>query len=917
MKHRQAFEKSGLVSLLLAASFLAGCGGGTDGAGKPGADSDAGAEALFRLPDTVHPQRYRLDLTIVPDSDQFSGRVEIDVDIREAVDVIWLHGKDLSITSATIKKNNGETVDASYSEVSTDGMARLDLPEKLQPQNATLTLTYTAPFKATLNGLYKVKVGDDSYGFTQFESIYARRAFPSFDEPRFKTPFDISISTRAAYGAFSNTVSTGETSLDDDMKRVTYATTEPLPTYLVAFAVGPLDVVEWGSIPPSVLRDRPIPLRGLAARGQGKRMAWALENTAELLEWLEEYFAIAYPYDKLDIVAVPDFAAGAMENAGLITYREPLVLFGDNPSVNMQRRYAMTHAHELSHQWFGNLVTMPWWDDIWLNEAFASWIQAKAADDWGPQYRFDRNTQARALNAMSADSLITARQIRQPVNNSGDIINAFDGITYLKGAGVLQMVERYLGEDNFRSGIRNYMREHAFGSATVYDLIAALTAAAPKDQDGEKDVKGVVESFLFQPGVPYVDVAVQCDGNNVSVAMTQERYLPLGSAGDRNKTWNIPMCLAWGAGSERSEECVLLTEQKQTISLSHANQCPEWMMPNAGGAGYYRWNLDEAGMQGLREVFNNALNAQERISFVDSLAAGVNNGSVSIGAFVESIPQITSAKERTVAIAPLGIYRRILNQLLDDDLREVARRHADGIFSQRLAATDGPDGAESAVEATMLRRYLIDFLALDARSPALRADLKTSAQKYIGYRADGNLHSDALDPDVLTTALTVAVQDSDSDYSDALMAQLKASDVQRVRQAIVTALARATNPDVIEKVRGLILSDAVRANERQTWMSLILNEDSRAENWPWVQNNLDLLLSGGSDRIARDASRSFGRWFCSQDEANELKAAFEDRVDGYIGARRVYEQTLEGIDLCIAFKENQSASATTYFSALQ
>jgi len=919
MHYSQSCQKLKLVSISLLFGLLTACSSQPDNAIETGLDidvqSDTNAEARFRLPDTVQPERYRLDLTIIPDADQFSGHTEIDVEITQPVNVIWLHGKDLNISSATVTKSNGKIIKAIYSEMTKDGMSRLSLPEELQPQKATIRLDYTAPFKATLNGLYKVKVGDDSYGFTQFESIYARRAFPSFDEPRFKTPFDISITTRSVYGAFGNTLPKDEVALDNDLKRISYTTTEPLPTYLVAFAVGPLDVVEWAAIPPSAYRDRPIPLRGLAVRGQGKRMAWALENTAELLQWLEDYFAIEYPYDKLDIVAVPDFASGAMENAGLITYREPLLLFGDQPAVNQQRRYVMTHAHELSHQWFGNLVTMPWWDDIWLNEAFASWIQAKAAHDWGPQYRFDRNTQARAINAMSADSLITARQIRQPVNDSSDIVSAFDGITYLKGAGVLQMIERYLGEDNFRDGIRNYMQEHAFGSATVYDLIAALTATAPKEV--KPHVKGVFESFLFQPGVPYVDVAVQCSGDDVTVAMTQERYLPLGSTGDRNKIWNIPVCLAWGTGADRNDECILLTEKKQTVALPDARQCPDWLMPNAGVAGYYRWSLDEEGMKALRDVFNTALVAQERISVVDSLTAGVNNGSIATGIFVDMLPEIAAAKERTVVTAPLWTYRHILNRLLDKDLREVARNHADAILSPRLAALDGPDGAESEVEAAMLRRYLVSFLALDARSTELRKELSQSAQQYIGYQADGALHPDALKPDILTTALTVAVQDNSPEFTDALIVQFNASDNQRLRQAITSALANATNPVVIQQVRSLMMSDAVRANERQTWLSLILNDDSRAENWPWVQENLDLILASGSDRIARDAPNSFGRWFCSNEEASQLKAAFEDRVDEYIGSRRVYEQTLESISLCVAFKEQQSASAAEYFLTLK
>ncbi len=911
MNYRQAYKCIGWLGVFLSFGLLAACGSdtGTESVVKAASDD----EPYFRLPDTVRPERYRLDLTIIPDSDHFSGHVEIDVEIVKPVDVIWLHGKNLDISSATVTKSNGEVIAAIYSEVTTDGMARLNLMEELQPQMATISIDYSAPFKPTLNGLYKVKVGNDSYGFTQFESIYARRAFPSFDEPRFKTPFETTITTRSAYGAFSNTLATGETALENDLKRISYAVTEKLPTYLVAFAVGPLDVVEWAAIPPSSYRDSPIPLRGLAVRGQGERMNWALKNTAQLLGSLEEYFGVAYPYDKLDIVAVPDFASGAMENAGLITYREPLLLLGDEPSVNMQRRYVMTHAHELAHQWFGNLVTMPWWDDIWLNEAFASWIQAKASHEWGPEYQFDRHTQARGFNVMAADSLITARQIRQPVKDSGGIINAFDGITYLKGAAVLQMIERYLGADNFRAGIRSYIQEHRFGSATVYDLIAALTAASGKD----KDVKGAFESFLFQPGVPYVDVAVRCEGETVVVDMTQERYFPLGSAGDRNQTWNIPVCLAWGSGVERNEECILLTGQQQTVSLPGATQCPDWLMPNAGGAGYYRWNLDDKSMMALRKVFNTELDAQERLSVVDTLTAGVNNGTTSIGTFVEMLPEIVAAKERTVVTSPMGTYRRIMTRLLDEDLQGKARSHIDAILSPRLAALDEPGGAESPVEAVMMRRYLINFLALDARSSDLRGELKQAAHRYIGYQTDGALHDDALDPDLLTTALIVAVEDSSAGFVDALIVQLKASSDQRIRQSIISALANATDPVSIGEIRKVVMSDAVRANERQTWLGGILNDDSRAVNWPWVQENVELILAGGSDRIARDAPRSFGRWFCSDEEAGQLQALFEDRVDDHLGSRKVYEQTLESIDLCVAFKEGQSGSAADYFSALE
>ena len=284
---------------------------------------------------------------------------------------------------------------------------------------------------------------------------------------------------------------------------------------------------------------------------------------------------------------------------------------------------------------------------------------------------------------------------------------------------------------------------------------------------------------------------------------------------------------------------------------------------------------------------------------------------------VDLLPEINAAKERTVVTAPLTIYRRILTQLLDGELREVARSYADTVYSPRLAALDEPDGAESEVEATMLRRYLVAFLALDARSTQLRSKLEVSAHQYIGYPTDGVLHSDALDPDILTTALTVAIQDSDTDFVDALIVQFNSSKNQRVRQAMMTAMAKATDPEAIDKIRSLVMSDAVRANERQTWLSTILHDDSRAENWPWVQQNLDRILKSGSDRIARDAPNSFGRWFCSDEEAGQLKAAFEDRVDEHIGSRRILEQTLESIALCTAFKARQSAGAAEYFSAMR
>ncbi|HET9680018.1 MAG TPA: M1 family metallopeptidase, partial [Gammaproteobacteria bacterium] len=544
---------SSLLLSALLALFLTACGQNEEAspaaADQPAVDStatqasaDTGNSAettngipTGRLPQTVIPQHYTVDLTMNPDEPTFSGHTEIAVKITEPVDTIWLHGKDLRVSKATLKLASGDTVPVDYQQVKDFGVVKLALPQTVQPQAATLIFDYTADFSKGLLGAYRVQEDGEWYVFTQFEPTAARMVFPSFDEPAFKTPYDITITAPAGDKVVANTPQIDSKTLDNGMVQHVYATTKPLPTYLIAFAAGPLDIVEYAAIPPNDVRDHPVPLRGVTVKGKGDQIAYALENTAGIVKALENYFQIPYPYQKLDIIAVPDFGAGAMENAGAITFREVLLLIPDPenaPSWQLEA-YAGVMAHELAHQWFGNLVTMPWWNDIWLNEAFATWMAAKAVESWDPSLPVKQDIASRISRAMGADSLATARQIRQPIKSHHDIHNAFDGITYSKGGSVLLMFEQYLGEETFREGIQYHLKRFANGNADVFDFLESLSHAAGKD------ITPAFKTFLFQAGIPLIEFDVNCDEGKPTVTLSQSRYVPLGSTANTDQQWKV------------------------------------------------------------------------------------------------------------------------------------------------------------------------------------------------------------------------------------------------------------------------------------------------------------------------------------------------------------------------------------------
>ncbi len=908
-------------ALLVALTLVAiGCGSGSnalypeytaaDGHAMAEREHGGGEEVAEpvpegRLPEGITPLAYTLWLEVVPTRDRFQGRVDIRTRLDRPRRTIWLHGQGMNVTQAEVLPEGADPIAATFTQVNEDGVASLRLEREAPAGEVVISITYDAPFDRQLKGLYRVDTGGESYAFTQFEATSARVAFPCFVEPRFKTPFELTLSVRGDDQAIANT-EPASTRTVGDMQEVRFQPTEPLPTYLVAMAVGPLDVVEHAPIPANAVRDRPIPFRGVAVRGQGPRLAYALEHTGALVAYLEEYFGIAYPYGKLDIIAVPDFASGAMENAGAITFRETLLLLDAQNAPEEQRRdFAYVMAHELSHQWFGDLVTMPWWDDIWLNEAFATWMGNKTVQHVHPDYHAELGVVQSAQYAMRTDSLVSARQIRQPIESTHDIRNAFDSITYSKGGAVLGMFESWLGEETFRDGIREYLNRHRFGTATADDLLDALSQMAGRD------VGTPFRTFLLQPGVPLVQVTPVCEDGHARLDLAQSRYLPVGSEGDRDHSWQIPFCVRYQVGRETHDRCELITEAQARVELEGG--CPAWVMPNANASGYYRFSMPAESVHTLMDRAWTQLGVRERLSVADNLIAAFEADTVDAADVYASLGRIASDDSR-VATEPMSLLRWTRTNIVPEAMVPAVERFGDRLYSARArrlgwAPRRGEDG-----ETGLLRHDVLGFEVFTARTARLRREAADRGRRYAGFGGDGHLHPDAVAPDLVGLVLAAAVQDGDAAFFDHLLSLLRASDDAVFRSEALVALGATRDEALGQRALELALDPSLRVNEVTITLSQQLSmQETRARAWDWMREHFDQVFA----RVATTRA-GYAPWyvssFCSAERAEEVQTFFAPRIEALPGGPRNLRGALEAIHLCAARVDAQRESAEAFFS---
>ena len=858
--------------------------------GTPAIAADPKAP-LGQLPDTVHPTHYRIDLTIKPNDPRYSGVVEIDLELKEPQDEIYLHGRELTVGPVTARLPDGTTVKGSYVQVHESGVARLSFDDELPAGKVTVRLPFDAAFETEPDALTSMVDNGEKYAWTQFEAISARRAFPSFDEPRFKTPYDITITARANDSIATNTPAVKEEQVAGGLKKVTFATTAPLPTYLIAFAVGPYDVEEGPLMPRSRLRAEPLQLRGITVKGKSDRARFALTNTPDHIRFMEDYFATPFPYPKLDLITPPNFTAGGMENAGAITYTERGILLDENSSIRQKRYFTLLHAHELAHQWFGDLVTPKWWNDIWLNESFASWMGNKTADAVWPDGEFARETLRDALDVMDIDALSTARAIRQPIASNDDIANAFDGLTYDKGAGVLAMFESYLGADVFREGVRTHMRRFPHGTADVRDFMESLAQGSSKPE-----IVPTFETFLNQPGVPLVRMKTACEGRDLHVELEQS---PFGANVADKRRWSVPVCMR-NAANNRALGCTLLSER--ATSTIFPNQCGAVVMPNAGGAGYYRFSMARDEWQKLADL-SVRLPSSEQLALLHSLRAAFRAGDVDAATYAGTFR----------ALAPVAAWdvTELMHTFLAEMRGDLLAKAEVPVFEQKARAWFTPAFAKIGLEprrrettATALARAkLTELLVKVAREPTTMAPLGASGAAYLRAIAAGDANATAPQAELVPVALWAAVFTGGEPVARNAMAAINASSEAEFRTAAVSALAAARDPKAIAAIEEFVAAGGLRVRETRTYLrEVFADAERRAGAWAWLRKDFKRLIAPFPEEsharfialpatLCGDASRAEIEWF------------FKPMVDKITGAPRVFANTLEAVDRCVAWRK--------------
>ena len=845
-----------------------------------------------RLPPTAKPLHYALSLQIDPRQPRFSGTTRIRVEVPEPTFFIVLHARNMNVSRAVAHVGNATIAATPATRLAYRGVVPeelvLSFAHLLPAGAAELEITYDAPFAPDLAGLYRVEEGGRMYAYTQFEVAHARRAFPCFDEPNHKTPYDVTITAPGGSIALANAPETSRAAASEGMVEHRFATSPPLPSYLVAFAVGDFDIVEW--------QKDPFPIRAITTKGHANLTGLALEAAAALVNKLSDYFDIAYPYAKLDLVAVPDFASGAMENPGLITFRDTLLLLDSRrATTSIRRSQAQVIAHELAHQWLGNLVTMQWWDDLWLNEGFAMWAEAKIVDAWRPSFGATIEQIAGVQHVMDVDGLKSARAVREPVRSTSDAEEAFDGITYDKGAAVLRMMEGWLGPDVFRRGVQRYLRENAWKNARSDDLFKALEYVSTQ-RIGE-----LARGFLDQPGVPDVLVNWTCGGSGGRIDLSESEWRPLGSSAEPRRNWTLPVCVETDAPKGRS----CFTLGRDPIARDLGPNCPAWVYPNTGETGYYRFVVEGARLMALARA-SRALSPIDRLGLVSNAWAEVRQGAIGAGVLLEMLPAFDAETNRNVVDQLASTLEGIDQALVGDDVREPFRRWVGSRMATRKASLGWEPSPNEDDDRTIERRTVLWVSGELAND---EATLNEAGQYAESWLRDPT----AVPADTAAVALPLAsIRAGGSRLYELRSAATNAKTLED-RALAIRAMGTFDDPVLLRKALDLTLTDEIKLSElRYLFGSAAQHRVARPVLYAWEKENWSKLRARLPGSFGGALLIDVAATMCTAADRDDARAFFVPATREMEGVKRRLDEALETAGLCIALREHGAAEVTRY-----
>ena len=830
-----------------------------------------------RLPGGVTPKHYTLQFAPDLAAEKFTGSARIQVDVAAPGSTIVLNALELAFTDVRVTQA-GKTSAANVTLDPAKQQATLTLPTPLSAGAAQLDLLFSGALNKQLAGFYLATTQKRKYAATQLEATDARRMFPCFDEPALKAAFDISVVLDEGDIGISNGRQVSDVPGPAPGKHtVTFATTPRMSTYLVALLVGDFECATGSA--------EGIPLRVCATPGQQAMATFALDAAMGVLGFYNRYYGIKYPFEKLDLIAIPDFAFGAMENTAAIVYRESALLVDPVTAPLDQKRWvAVIVAHEIAHQWFGDLVTMKWWDDVWLNEGFATWMSAKAVDAWKPEWSARDEEVQTTTFALWTDSIASTRPIRTSVETPAEIIKLFDGIAYQKTGSVLRMIENYIGPETFRQGVNLYLDEHAYANASAQDFAAALAAAA------HQPVDRVLMDFVRQPGLPLVSVTSTCRAQETTVSLRQQRFFL-----DRERLrqpspelWSVPVCLR---GGDHKPMCHLLTKEQDSATMPG---CQDALFANANAYGYYRTAyVAEAARQIARST---SIRPDERTLFLADQWALIPGGRVDLAQFLD----LADAQKPRIERLPLEeLYWSL--RAVRQDIADAADRPAFEQWARtlvrplvaELGVTSRPDDSD---ERKKYRSAVVRFASEVGRDPDVVARLLDVATAYMAGSKD-------VDPALVDPALGAVARIGDAAMYDRFLALSKNPANPLDRDRYVYSLAAFENEALVKRTLEYAMSPGVRGQDVERIVFTAFGHAAgRRVAWEFLKPNFDAVVS--------KAGTTFGGGFvgvvgtvCEADLIADMEAFFTAKK--VPGAERTLQQGLERARSCVDLRQHQ------------
>jgi alanyl aminopeptidase len=816
----------------------------------------------------VAPASQTVELTVDPARDEYTGTTVVELDVKRPAASFRFHAKGPRIGALRLARD-GQALAATFAAAVHDTV-EVTPARPLAPGRHRLTVEFTAPFNRQAVGLYKVVHRGEPYLFSQLQAIEARRAFPCWDEPRFKIPWQLTVTVPQGLEAVSNTPVE-----DQQGGRVRFARTRPLPSYLLALAVGRFD-----STP---IPGMSIPGRVLAPRGEGSA-PYAAKITPPLLAALERYFGSKYPYEKLDLIAVPEYWYGAMENPGAIVFRDTILLRDEASATPDERRgLVTTMAHELAHMWFGDLVTMAAWDDFWLNESFAAWLGDKVSAEVYPELDVGVHEALAADRAMLRDARPATRAIRLPGIAAEEAMRTVFNV-YDKGQSVLAMFERYLGEERFRDGIRDHMAAHAWKNAATADFFASLGRHA------RGDIAGALESFVAQPGVPLV--AFERVGP-AALRVTQSRFVATGEAPPLR--WTIPLTLR--AGGARTIG-VLLAEPERTVEVGDA----PWIFPHADGAGYHRWQVPDPELRALARRAE--LSTRERIAMLGNAGSLFSAGRVGAAVFLDVLETLAADPDPHVAAQVAEKLAWLEHTFATPATRITVASYVRRLLHPVLARIGWQPQPGERDAQTELRPVVLLTLAIQGRDEGVRQRARAAARRWL--KDPASLH-----PSLVDAVLAISAIDGRRSLFEEYRRRFEAAKTPRDRERFLGALTQFARRDVRARALAYVLEGPLRPTELFAIPLVALDDAETARTFAWFARNHDQLAA----RIP-PAFMAF-----APELAASCDPALIDRARAFFGTHELegtaaaLARAAETTAQCAALRERELAAVTAHMRA--